>query len=215
MYKMIYCTRLYFIRHKDAFDEGANRMPTSLLTERERRQLLKLARDAIVSHVRGQDGSPPDFRNLSQRLGEPGATFVTLTKKGLLRGCIGSLVPTKSLADDVIDHAIAAASQDYRFPPVTADEIDEIRIEISRLTSPRSLHYDDPDDLLTKLHPNLDGVVLQYGFRRATFLPQVWEKIPSPNDFLDHLCLKMGMPPDLWRHEKVEISVYHVEEFHE
>jgi AmmeMemoRadiSam system protein A len=190
-------------------------MPTSLLSERERRQLLKLARDAIIGHVKGEESVHPDLRNLSQRLWEPGATFVTLTKKGQLRGCIGSLEPRKPLADDVVEHAIAAASQDYRFPPVAIDELDEIRIEISRLTLQRPLYYDNPEDLLTKLRPHLDGVVMQYGLQRATFLPQVWEKISDPSDFLDHLCIKMGMPSDLWRHEKVELSIYLVEEFHE
>lgn len=190
-------------------------MPKSLLSEEERRILLKLARAVIVDHVKGEEIVQPDLINVSQRLCEPGATFVTLTKKGQLRGCIGSLEPTTSLVKDVIEHAIAAASQDYRFPPVAVDELDEIKIEISRLTFPRPLNYDNPEDLLTKIRPHRDGVVMQYGSQRATFLPQVWEKIPNPSDFLDHLCIKMGMPPDLWRHEKVEIRIYLVEEFHE
>ena len=110
---------------------------------------------------------------------------------------------------------MAAATQDFRFPPVHPDELASITIEISRLTAPKQLDYDGPDDLLEKLQPGIDGVVIKDGLLRATFLPQVWEKLPSPITFLEHLCLKMGAAANLWREKKLEILIYQVEEFHE
>jgi AmmeMemoRadiSam system protein A len=156
-----------------------------------------------------------DLSTLSPKLREEGASFVTLTKQGYLRGCIGALEPYQSLAEDVREHAIAAAFQDYRFPPVQANEIREIEIEISYLTQLMVLTYETPSDLLLLIRPNIDGVVIRDGRRRATFLPQVWEKIPDAGEFLEHLCMKMGSPPDLWRKKKLDILTYQVEEFHE
>jgi hypothetical protein len=113
----------------------------------------------------------------------------------------------------VREHAVAAALQDYRFPPVSPDELAEIDIEISRLTPIQALDYNTPEDLLKCLQPGVDGVVLKYAGRRATFLPQVWEKIPDPAVFLSYLCQKMGAPFDLWKHKKLEVFIYRVEEF--
>ena len=190
-------------------------MPMSQLNAEERGLLLKLARNAITERVMGRNPIIPEMVSLSPNLSEPGATFVTLTIDGQLRGCIGSLESTQSLVDDVMAHADAAAFHDYRFSPVVADELDKIHIEISRITSLIPLIFDNAEDLLMKLRPGIDGVILQDGQRRATFLPQVWEKIPDPSEFLDHLCIKMGASPELWRQKKVEIFIYEVEEFHE
>ncbi len=110
---------------------------------------------------------------------------------------------------------MAAAFQDFRFPPVQAREMNGISIEISYLTRPERLEYEDAADLVKKLRPNIDGVVLRDGMRRATFLPQVWEKIPAVEDFLEELCMKMGANPDLWRRKNLEVFTYQVEEFHE
>ncbi|MBI3739281.1 MAG: AmmeMemoRadiSam system protein A, partial [Chloroflexi bacterium] len=131
------------------------------------------------------------------------------------RGCIGALEPYQPLAQDVREHAIAAALEDPRFPPVTASELDQIEVEVSRLTVPERLEYKDSEDLLAKLHPNIDGVVLRDGLHRATFLPQVWEKIPDKAEFLDNLCYKMGAAPGTWRHKHLDVLIYQVEEFHE
>ncbi|RME86635.1 MAG: AmmeMemoRadiSam system protein A [Anaerolineae bacterium] len=190
-------------------------MKEEKLSEEERRILLKLAREALEHGVRGEDLPPLDLESLPPRLREKGASFVTLTKHGELRGCIGALEPYQPLAEDVREHAIAAALRDYRFPPVEPEELPHIQIEVSRLTIPTPLEYDTPEDLLAKLRPGVDGVVLRYRMRRATFLPQVWEKVPKPEDFLTHLCYKMGVDPDLWRREKLDVLIYHVEEFHE
>jgi len=114
-----------------------------------------------------------------------------------------------------LERAVAAAFQDYRFPPLTPPELDEIRIEISRLTPPRKLNYQDPEDLINKLRPRIDGVILRYQTRRGTFLPQVWEQLPSPELFLNRLCLKMGLDQSVWRSAKLQVETYQVEKFQE
>jgi AmmeMemoRadiSam system protein A len=190
-------------------------MPEQLITDNDRKFLLSLARQSIENCANGVSFPPLELERLSQRLRDQGASFVTLTYRGYLRGCIGALEPYQSLAEDVREHAIAAAFQDYRFPPVQPDEIKDIKIEISYLTQPKPLAYENPTELLSKLKPNVDGVVLRDGMRRATFLPQVWEKIPDPQEFLEELCMKMGCQPDLWRKKKLDVLTYQVEEFHE
>lgn len=187
----------------------------SPLTLEERSILLKLARRAIEAVVCGEPYPELDLKNLSARLKEPGVSFVTLTRSGELRGCIGALEPRVSLAEDVQEHAVAAALQDYRFAPVQPEELSLIEIEISRLTPQKKLEYHQPEDLLKLLRKGIDGVVIRYGMYRATFLPQVWEKLPDPETFLNHLCQKMGAPGNLWRKEKLEIYTYQVEEFRE
>lgn len=185
------------------------------LSPDEQKALLRLAREALERGVRGETLPPLDASSLTPRLQEAGATFITLTKDGQLRGCIGTLEPYQPLAEDVREHAVAAALEDPRFPPLRESEMDRIRIEVSRLTRPVPLEYRDADDLLSKLRPHVDGVILRDGPRRSTFLPQVWEKIPDPAEFLENLCYKMGADPHLWRKKHLEVLVYQVEEFHE
>jgi uncharacterized protein len=188
---------------------------TDELTQEEKQTLLRLAREAMVRGVRREKLPPLDLSSLSQNLSKQGASFVTLTVRGELRGCIGALEAYQPLAEDVREHAIAAALEDPRFPPVREDELNGISIEVSRLTRPVPLKYKDADDLLSKLRPHVDGVILKDGHRRATFLPQVWEKIPRPSEFLDNLCYKMGANHDLWRSKHLDVLIYQVEEFHE
>ena len=190
-------------------------MASELLSPDERMFLLKLARQALEAGVRGEPVPRLDPQALPPNLSQPGASFVTLTWRGDLRGCVGALEPYLPLAEDVQEHAIAAALQDYRFPPVQPVELADIKIEISRLTLPQDLEYISPEDLLGRLRPGVDGVTLIDGRRRATFLPQVWEKLPDGQTFLAHLCSKMGAPTDLWRKKKLRVQVYQVEEFHE
>lgn len=185
------------------------------LTQEEKLFLLQLARQALEKGVRGDNLPRIDIESLPKQLREFGASFVTLTRRGNLRGCIGALEPYQSLAEDVREHAVAAALDDYRFQPVQPDELHDINIEISRLTSPVPLEYNHPEELPDHLHPGIDGVILSDGNRRATFLPQVWEKIPDPEIFINHLCMKMGAAPDTWRKKKLKVSIYQVEEFHE
>jgi uncharacterized protein len=185
------------------------------LTPEEKKTLLKLARQSLEAGVRGNLPAPLDEASLTPTLRAEGASFVTLTINGNLRGCIGALEPYQALYEDVREHAVAAALEDYRFPTIQESELGRIGIEVSRLTVPVPLKYTDSDDLLLKLNPGKDGVILRDGFRRATFLPQVWEKIPIPAEFLANLCYKMGAAPDSWRHKHLDVLVYQVEEFHE
>lgn len=185
------------------------------LTEDEKRFLLKIARAAIEARVCGAPEVTLERESLSETLLGPGAAFVTITLEGELRGCVGALEAYQPLVDDVIEHGVAAATQDPRFPPLRPDEAARMRIEISRLTQPEDLAYDTPEDLVRRLRPQIDGVTIFDGWRRATFLPQVWEKLPRAEEFLDHLCYKMGAAPGLWRGRKLRVQVYQVEEFHE
>ena len=185
------------------------------LSLEEQQTLLCMAREAMECSVRGKKLTPLDEGSLSHHLREQGASFVTLTIHGQLRGCIGALEAHQSLAHDVREHAIAAALEDPRFPPVREDELSRIQIEVSRLTRPVPLEYKEASELLSKLRPHVDGVILRDGGRRATFLPQVWEKIPEPAEFMDNLCYKMGVSDNTWRIKHLEVLVYQVEEFHE
>jgi uncharacterized protein len=185
------------------------------LTEGEKQTLLRIAREALDYGVRGKKLPPLEQTSLTPHLREHGASFVTLTIGGELRGCIGALEAYQPLVDDVREHAVAAALDDPRFHPVVETELGNIKLEVSCLTAPHPLEYSSSADLLTKLHPYVDGVILKSDFRRATFLPQVWEKIPDPENFLDHLCAKMGAKSNLWRNTKLQVYVYQVEEFHE
>jgi uncharacterized protein len=185
------------------------------LTPEEKKFLLGVARSAVEHGVRKEKQNPMDLKSMPAHLQAEGASFVTLTIHGELRGCIGALEPYQALAADVQEHAVAAALEDPRFPPVATRELDLIEIEVSRLTLPKKLAYTDPEDLLAKLQPPVDGVILRDGPRRATFLPQVWEKIPDKAEFLDNLCYKMGAAADTWRRKALEVLIYQVEEFHE
>lgn len=188
---------------------------TTSLTQEERLFLLKLARESINKAVFHRPLSKVTNDSLTPSLTEDGASFVTLTIDGDLRGCIGTLEAHQGLAVDVQERAAQAAMEDYRFPPLSAEELEKVSIEISRLTKPEELKYSKPEELPGLLRPNVDGVILQHGFKRATFLPQVWEQLPDPHDFLSHLCAKMGSSPDLWKRVMLQVSIYQVEEFHE
>jgi AmmeMemoRadiSam system protein A len=185
------------------------------LTDEEKQLLLHHAREALTQAVNGHVASALDLSLVSERLRQNGASFVTLMEKGDLRGCVGALEPYQPLLEDVREHAAAAALNDYRFAPVRSLELPYIRIEVSRLTLPQTLAYKTPAELLAGLRPKVDGVILRDGSRRATFLPQVWEKLPEPEVFLAHLCQKMGASPDLWQRRLLQVQVYQVEEFYE
>ena len=185
------------------------------LTLEEQKTLLRMAREAIEHRVQGKKLPGIDTNTMTTNLQEQGASFVTLTINSQLRGCIGTLEAHQPLVDDVREHAVAAAFEDPRFPPLREDELNRIQIEVSRLTRPIPLEYKDANDLISKLRPNIDGVILKDGLRRATFLPQVWEKLPNPSEFLDNLCYKMGAAHHHWRNKHIDVLTYQVEEFHE
>lgn len=188
----------------------------SRLNPEEVHWLLRLARQAMEAAVRGEPEPPFDLEALPAVLREPAATFVTLTRRGELRGCIGALEARQPLVADAREHAVAAALHDFRFPPVQPSELPDIHLEVSVLSPLQPLSYKAPEDLLRCLRPGVDGVLIRRGlWQRATFLPQVWEKVTDPADFLSHLCLKMGAPPDTWRHEPLQVFTYQVEVYEE
>ena len=185
------------------------------LSDTDRQYLLKLARETIVQRLRKEEPPPLDPDTLPESLSQDGACFVTLTKRGALRGGIGTLEPRRLLVEDVRANAAAAAFSDPRFPAVSVEELDDLQIELSVLSAPQPLSYDGPDDLIAKLRPGVDGVVIESGWNRATFLPQVWEKLPDPHEFLGHLCRKAFLDTDAYRKPGIKVSVYQVKKFEE
>ena len=186
--------------------------------------LLMLARNAIGNQLgtnQRASGSATESTTDSasdsateSRLREPGATFVTLTQQVRLRGCIGSLQAWRSLADDVVENARAAAFRDPRFPPLAAGELAQTSVEVSLLTPATPLEFASEMEALSRLRPHLDGVVLEWGTRRATFLPQVWEQLPEPRQFMARLKEKAGLPADFWD-AALHLSTYRVEKWKE
>jgi AmmeMemoRadiSam system protein A len=181
--------------------------------------LLKLARLAIMESLTGQKliDKQQWIENYPD-LSEKRATFVTLyksdEKREQLRGCIGSLVPYRSLIDDIIENARAAAFKDPRFSPVQPDEMNKIQIEISLLSLPVKLSYQSVDELRQIIREGKHGVVLKLSGHRATFLPQVWKELPDFDLFFKHLCRKAGLPDNCLDYHP-EIDVYEVKEIKE
>ncbi len=188
-----------------------------MLTEHHGQTLIHLARQTIEEYLGIDPTSPVSTEELDDPvLQEQLAVFVTLNKRGQLRGCIGSLAGTESIIDGVRRHAVNAAFNDHRFSPVKAEEVAELEIDISVLTEPEPLNYADADDLMGKLRPQVDGVILKHASGAgATFLPQVWKQLPATPLFLGHLCRKAGLTDDEWRSGKLEIQTYQVQYFKE
>lgn len=185
------------------------------LAPEEKRILLHVAREAIVRTLQLMPLPPLKPGLLPERLREPGASFITLTRVGQLRGCVGSVDVRVPLAADVREHSIAAAFRDFRFPPLRLEELEDLEVEVSVVMGLKPLPYDGPDDLLRSLRPGMDGVILTDGPRHATFLPKVWQKAPEAADFLSLLCTKMGARPQAWRAGRLQVQVYEVEDFSE
>ncbi|HEY5911573.1 MAG TPA: AmmeMemoRadiSam system protein B [Verrucomicrobiae bacterium] len=179
----------------------------------DRQFMLELARKTVASAV--TTNLEPEVKNPPEKTTRKGACFVTLTKAGTLRGCIGNLIAQGPLYQAIIDNARGAALRDPRFPPVSPGEVNEVKIEVSVLSEPQPLPFKSPDDLLGKLKPFEDGVLLRIGGRTATFLPQVWAQLPDKVDFLDHLAQKAGCERGAWRGKETSVSIYHVECFEE
>ena len=189
------------------------------LSQEQGQLLVKLARQTLLQHFAKQTAQD-EIDSLNDRLKAPCfnqlcGTFVTLKIDGHLRGCIGNLTSSDSLVSGVRRNTINAAFHDPRFSPLSASELDRVTIEISILSNPRPLSYQDAADLLKKLRPNIDGVIIRKQFASATFLPQVWEQLPEPQEFLKHLCMKAGLPADAWQHSRLEVSTYQVQYFEE
>jgi AmmeMemoRadiSam system protein A len=174
------------------------------------KMLVGLARRAIESAV-GKGGkigiSPADW------LTEPSGVFVTLKKGGKLRGCMGHIFPRTSIVRAVIENAASAAVKDPRFSPVKPEEVDDLDIEVSVLSIPKPLEYSSPKELVEKLRPGVDGVVLHKGSAQSTFLPQVWEELSKPEEFLSRLAQKAGLSAGGWK--DADILTYQVEKYTE
>jgi hypothetical protein len=189
---------------------------TQIYSHDERKLLLELARKTlreVVTKMKFPDVDPAVF---PRKFTEPKGCFVTLTVGGELRGCIGHIIPQEPLYRAIMDNAQSAAQRDHRFTPVRPDELDKIEIEISVLTEPQPLAFTSPEDLLAKLKPHRDGVVLQPAGRgQSTYLPQVWEHFPKKEDFLNTLSQKAGCAPGDWRQPGTRVLTYRVECFKE
>ncbi len=171
--------------------------------------LIEIARSAIASEL-GLGASP--LADSPGWLRQPGATFVTLTKGGALRGCIGSLAAERRLGEDVAANAVNAAFRDPRFPAVIAAEWQQVEVEVSLLSTPRPLRFADEAELLEAIVPGEDGLILEADGRRGTFLPQVWESLPEKRQFLAELKRKAGLPAEM-RIGRCRISRYRVLKF--
>jgi len=181
---------------------------TDVYTPEEQAQLLHIARHTLEAVTSGESRPCIDLQALPPKLRENRACFITLHITGELRGCTGTLTARRPLAEEVSISTVQTAFSDPRFPPVAAEEVPQIQIEISVLTPSVPLDYDNPNDLVRRLRPNVDGVTLQLGSYRSTFLPQVWEHLPDPVEFLTLLSRKMGLPGDAWRHPKMRVETY-------
>lgn len=181
-----------------------------MLTGEQGRRLLFLARAAIT----GRLGLPATAPQREPWMDTPAATFVTLHQDGHLRGCIGSLEARRPLYDDVHHNALAAAFDDPRFLPLQAHELAQTDIEVSVLSPATPLDFYDERDALAQLRPGVDGIILQWGGHRATFLPQVWNDLPQPQRFLAHLKRKAGLGETFWS-DDLRLSRYTVQKFSE
>ncbi|MCB1858281.1 MAG: AmmeMemoRadiSam system protein A [Gammaproteobacteria bacterium] len=177
---------------------GSTSSPPQRLSLDERQTLLRLARGSIVQGVKlgtplqvSQDQYPT---SLQYHRG----SFVTLHSEGALRGCIGHLEAHQPLVVDVVENAYAAAFRDPRFPPLRQAELEGLDIHVAVLSTPVPIRFGSEQELLEILRPGVDGLILQYGHRKGTFLPSVWEQLPHPADFLNHLKRKTGLPVTSW-----------------
>lgn len=177
------------------------------LTAAEKNTLLDVAKNSIAYGLQHNKALPVEISEFSETLQTQGATFVTLNIQHQLRGCIGTLEAYQALIKDVSDHAYAAAFQDPRFSPLTEKEFPLLEIHISILTPPEPMKFSSEEDLLQQIKPGIDGLILQMGFNKGTFLPAVWESLPNKKDFLNHLKQKAGLPMNFWSDE-IKVSRY-------
>ena len=180
------------------------------LNKEHQQRLLDLVKSSIQHGL--QTGRPlkVNLADFPDVLTEHCATFVTLHKNHQLRGCIGMLEAIRPLAEDIAENAFSAAFRDPRFQPLTDDEFGELEIHLSILTPAEPVSFTSEQDLITQLQPGIDGLILEEGHRRGTFLPSVWEQLPEPEQFLQHLKQKAGLPPDYWS-ENIRIYRYRTE----
>lgn len=182
-----------------------------MLTDANRETLLEIARHSIAYGLQHGRAAPVTVADYPVSLQVHRATFVTLMLHDELRGCIGTLQAYRPLVEDVAENAYAAAFRDPRFPRLTAKEYAQLHYHISILSTPEAVQFKNEQDLLAQLRPGIDGLVLEEGHYRGTFLPQVWESLPEPEIFLRHLKQKAGLPPDYWS-KTIKMQRYTVED---
>lgn len=192
---------------------------TEQLTRTQGQALCRLARQTIME-IFGKSLPEDEIRAITKELDDEKinqirGVFVTLTIQGRLRGCIGNLSGYYPMRKGVMKNAVNAALHDTRFPPLTVDELALLNISVSILSQPQPFPYVNGDDLMRRLKRGVDGVILKQGVYSATFLPQVWEQLPEPVDFLSHLAAKAGLSPESWKNGNVEVSTYQVQYFEE
>ncbi len=181
------------------------------LSEEDRRTLVQVARSSIENGLQGNK-LRLDPSEYSTSLQQPGASFVTIRVLEELRGCIGSIEARRMLVVDVVKNAHAAAFTDPRFNALTSKEFRDLRVHISVLSEPQGVAFTSEDDLIRQLRPGIDGVILEEGSCRATYLPAVWRALPDARDFLEQLKLKAGLPADYWS-ERIQVRRYTTESF--
>lgn len=177
-------------------------------------RLLEIARSAISRCIHKQPHLDSDTPDWPTELQQHRACFVTLRKQGELRGCIGSLEAHRPLIEDLLDNACAAALQDPRFPPVLPNELDNLHLHISILSPAVAMTFTSEQDLIDQLRPGIDGLILEDGHSRGTFLPSVWDQLPDKLEFIQHLKRKAGLPADYWS-DTIKVSHYETESFGE
>ncbi|MCP4021406.1 MAG: AmmeMemoRadiSam system protein A [Desulfobacteraceae bacterium] len=186
--------------------------------QKEGEILLKLARASIAKKL-GKKGEY--YEEIKTRIdqrehfNDKRGVFVSLHKHGKLRGCIGNIESVKTVGIGVEQNAQSAAFNDTRFNPLSLEELSDTQIEISILTKPEKIDFKDSKDLLIKLRPEMDGVVIEKNHYKATFLPQVWTQLPDPKAFLSHLCTKAGLPANEWEQGSLAVYTYQVQLFEE
>ena len=185
------------------------------LSSKQKNYLLSLARQTITDYFDKSKKTLVNPKEIDKELTKPAATFVTLTKSGELRGCVGNLVAKKPLYQDVINNALMSAFFDNRFPQLKERELKDIKIEISILSRPIPYKHENTVSLLEQVKPKKHGVIIQNGFNQATYLPQVWDDLSDKVEFLESLCIKAGLPKEAWKEESTEIFYYMVEHFSE
>lgn len=183
---------------------------------RSKNYLLDLSRRALIAYFRDSKKLEIDESEIMDPLlTQRGATFVTLTIDGDLRGCIGTLIPKNKIYKDVINNTINAAFSDPRFPQLAESEVSKVKIEISILSEPKHVALDSPEEFLKEIGKFKPGLIIQLGLNQATYLPQVWEDLPDPGEFMSSLCQKAGLQEEDWKLSDSEVFTYQVENFSE
>lgn len=173
-------------------------MSSIKLSNEDQQTCLQIARESIKHGLQKSSALHVITSDYSSALQQNLASFVTLHKNGELRGCIGALEAYQPLINDISEHAYSAAFQDPRFPALQDNEYEQLDVEISVLGKPEPMIFESEEDLLQKIRPNIDGLILEYGVNRGTFLPSVWEQLPDKKEFLNHLKMKAGLPLQWW-----------------